>query len=107
MGIERWLTVAGFGTWIVSALPTLLRIANGHMSAGGMIVWAIAFPLFGVAFGLMCLHRPGVWQRTPVRRMLLALQAGAGLTMTATAPDVFPAATLVVVAGQLDEVTQR
>lgn len=107
MGIERWLTVAGFGTWLVSGLPTLLRIVNGQMSPGGMIVWAIAFPLFGLAFGLMCLRRPGVWQRTPVRRVLLVLQAGAGLAMTSTAPDVFPAGTLVVVAGQLDEVPPR
>ena len=107
VGIERWLTVAGFATWIVCALPTLLRIANGQMSPGGIIVWAIAFPLFGLAFGLMCLKRPGMWRRAPVRRTLLALQAGAGLAMTATAPDVFPAGTLVVVAGQLDEVPQR
>ncbi len=64
MRIERWLTVAGFVTWLVSGLPTLLRIVNGNMSAGGMIVWAIAFPLFGLAFGLMCLDRPGIWQRT-------------------------------------------
>ena len=90
MSIERWLTVAGFATWIVSGLPTLIRIANGHISPAGMIVWAIAFPLFGLAFGLICLERPGVWQRTPVRRTLLLLQAGAGLAMTATAPDVFP-----------------
>lgn len=107
MSIERWLTVAGFATWIVSGLPTLIRIANGHMSPAGMIVWAIAFPLFGLAFGLICLERPGVWQRTPVRRTLLLLQAGAGLAMTATAPDVFPAGTLVVVAAQLDEVPPR
>jgi signal transduction histidine kinase len=103
MGIQRWLTVAGFVTWLVSGLPTILRIVNGNMSPGGVIVFAIAFPLFGVAFGLICLERPGIWQRTPVRRTLIALQAGAGLAMTWTAPDVFPAGTLVVVAGQLDE----
>jgi len=107
MSIERWLTVAGYATWLVSGLPTLVRIADGRMSAGGMIVWAIAFPLFGMAFGLMCLHRPGIWHRTPVRRALLALQATAGLAMTMSTPDVFPAGTLVVVAGQLDEIPQR
>ena len=104
MNIERWLTVAGFMTWLVSGLPTLLRIVNGHMSPGGLIVWTTAFPLFGLAFGLMCLHRPGFWRRTTVRRVLLAVQAAAGLAMTGTAPDVFPAGTLVVVAAQLDEV---
>ncbi len=104
MNIERWLTVAGFMTWLVSGLPTLLRIVNGHMSPGGLIVWTTAFPLFGLAFGLMCLHRPGFWRRTTVRQVLLAVQAAAGLAMTGTAPDVFPAGTLVVVAAQLDEV---
>src|SRR4029453_12823829 len=104
MNIERWLTVAGFMTWLVSGLPTLLRILNGHMSPGGMVVWTTAFPMFGLAFGLMCLHRPGFWQRTTVRRVLLAVQAAAGLALTGIAPDVFPAGPLVVVAAQLDEV---
>jgi signal transduction histidine kinase len=107
MRIERWLTVAGFGTWIVSGLPTLLRIVNGRMEAEGLIVWAIAFPVFGLAFGLMSLEHRGIWQRQPVRLTLLALQAAAGLAMTSTASDVFPAGTLVVVAGQLDEVPPR
>jgi signal transduction histidine kinase len=107
MNIERWLTVAGLTTWLVSALPTLLRIINGNMSREGGIVWALAFPLFGIAFGAMCLHRPGVWRRPPVRLLLLVLQTLAGLAMTSAAPDIFPAATLVVVAGQLDEVPQR
>ena len=107
MGIERWLTVAGFVTWLVSGLPTLLRIANGDMSAARVIVWAIAFPLFGLAFGLICLDRPGIWQRHAVRRALIALQAAAGLAMTSTSPDVSPAGTLVVVAGQLDEFSPR
>jgi signal transduction histidine kinase len=107
MGIERWLTVAGFVTWLVSGLPTLLRITNGHMSPGNLLVWAIAFPLFGIAFGLIWLERRGIWQRTSVRRGLLGAQACAGLAMTATAPDVFPAGTLVVVAAQLDEVPPR
>lgn len=107
MRIERWLTVAGFATWLVSALPTILRIINGNMSRGGLIVWAIAFPLFGVAFGAMCFDRPGLLRRPSIRLALLGLQSVAGLAMTSTAPDIFPAATLVVVAGQLDEVPQR
>src|SRR5689334_2303606 len=107
MRIERWLTVAGVTTWIVSALPTLLRIMNGNMSARDLIVWAIAFPLFGIAFGALCLNRRGPLHRTPVRLVLLACQSFASLAMTSTAPDIFPAATLVVVAGQLDEVSPR
>jgi signal transduction histidine kinase len=107
MNTERWLTVAGFVTWLVSGVPTLLRIVNGRMSPDGLIVWAIAFPLFGIAFGLVCLERPGIWQRTSVRRGLLLAQACAGLAMTATAPDSLPAGVLVVVAAQLDEVPLR
>jgi signal transduction histidine kinase len=38
---------------------------------------------------------------------LIALQSSAGLAMTSIAPDVFPAGTLVVVAGQLDEFPPR
>jgi signal transduction histidine kinase len=107
MNIERWLTVAGFATWLVSALPTLIRIANGNITPGGMAVWTIAFLVFGLAFGLMCLDRPGPWQRRSIRHGLLLLQAAAGLAMTSAAPDVFPAGTLVVVAAQLDEVPPR
>jgi signal transduction histidine kinase len=77
------------------------------MSASGQIIWAIAFPLFGVAFGAMCLDRRGPLRRPAVRLVLLGLQSVAGLAMTSTAPDIFPAATLVVVAGQLDEVPPR
>jgi len=107
MNIERWLTVAGLMAWLVSSLPTFLRVVNGDMTTPGLVVWAIAFPLFGIAFGAMCLHRPGVWRRPPVRHVLLVVQSLAGLAMTSAAPDIFPAATLVVVAGQLDEVPQR
>jgi hypothetical protein len=49
VNVERWLTVAGFATWLVSGLPMLLRIIDGQLSSGVVMVWAIAFPLFGVA----------------------------------------------------------
>lgn len=107
MDIQRWLTAAGVMTWLVSGVPTILRIINGNLSVDRTIVFAIAFPLFGVAFGLVCLERPGIWQRQGMRRILIALQAGAGLAMTFTAPDVFPGGTLVVVAAQLDEFPPR
>ena len=107
MRSERWLTVAGFGTWIVSSLPTLYAIADGRLGSDHAILWATAFASFGLAFGLMCLHRPGPWHARPVRIALLAVESIAGLTMVASAADVFPAATLVVVAGQLDEVPSR
>jgi signal transduction histidine kinase len=90
---------------MVSALPTLYAIRDGRLSADSALVWAIAFVAFGIAFGVMCLHRPGPWHAKPLRIALLALESIAGLTMVASAADVFPAATLVVVAGQLDELS--
>ena len=107
MRTERWLTVAGFGTWMVSSLPALFAIGAGRLSSDRAIIWAIAFAGFGIAFGLMTLNRPGPWQAKPFRIALLAVESIAGLTMVASAIDVFPAATMVVVAGQLDEVTPR
>ena len=103
MRVERWLTVAGFGTWLVSALPTIATIVDGRMSPEAIAVWATAFVAFGVAFGLMCLRRPGIWHLRAVRVACLAVQTCSGLVMTASSGDVFPAVTLVVVAGQLDE----
>jgi len=107
MRTERWLTVAGFGTWMVSSLPALFAIGAGRLSSDRAIIWAIAFAGFGIAFGLMTLNRPGPWQAKPFRIALLAVESIAGLTMVASAIDVFPAATMVVVAGQFDEVTPR
>jgi signal transduction histidine kinase len=107
MRLERWLTVAGFGTWMVSALPTLYAIADGRVGITRAVVWTIAFASFGIAFGLMTLHRPGPWHAKPWRISLLAIQSIAGFVMVASARDVFPASTLVVVAGQLDEVSSR
>jgi len=107
MRTERWLTVAGFGTWMVSSLPALFAIGAGRLSSDRGIIWAVAFAVFGIAFGLMTLNQPGPWHAKPLRIALLALESIAGLTMVASAIDVFPAATLVVVSGQLDEVSSR
>ena len=107
MQSERWLIVAGFGTWLVSALPTLLRIAAGQLSRGALAVFVVAFVTFGVAFAISCLERPGPWRARTARTALLAIQAVAGLAMIRSGNDLFPAATLVVVAGQLDEVLPR
>jgi len=107
MRIERWLVVAGFGTWLVSALPAMLRIAGGRLSHGEAAVFVVAFVGFGVAFGLLCLERQGPWRARTVRTALLAMQTVAGLTMIRSGNDLFPAATLVVVAGQLDELSSR
>lgn len=107
MQADRWLTVAGFGTWVVSALPTLIAIGEGRLSPARGLLFVIAFLIFGAALGLMCLHRPGPWHDRRLRLGLLLLQALAGLTAIATSSDVIPAAMLVVVAGQLDEVSSR
>jgi len=107
MRIERWLIAAGFGTWLVSALPTMLRIAGGRLSHGALAVFVAAFVAFGVAFAIICLERPGPWRARAVRAALLAVQTVAGLAMIRSGDDLFPAATLVVVAGQLDEFSPR
>jgi signal transduction histidine kinase len=107
MRSERWLTVAGYGTWLVSALPTLFAFVDGRMSVARAAVWAISFVAFGVALGLMCVNSPGPLQRRALRVALLAVQGVAGLAMVGATQDVFPAATLVIVAGQLDEVPSR
>ena len=107
MRSERWLTVAGFVTWLLSGLPTFTRIVDGRVDRMSTVIWACAFALFGVGFGLMTLDRPGPWQRPRWRIVLLATQSIAGLAMVWSSADVFPAGTLVVVAGQLDEVSPR
>jgi signal transduction histidine kinase len=107
MRSERWLTVAGFVTWLVAGLPTFVRMADGRLTFASSVLFLSAFALFGLAFGLMVLHRPGPWQKRGWRVGLLAIQSIAGLTMVAASGDVFPASTLVVVAGQLDEVATR
>lgn len=107
MRIERWLIAAGFGTWLVSALPTILRIAGGQLSPDAVAVFVVAFVAFGVAFVINCLERPGPWRARSVRAALLVIQSVAGLTMIRSGNDLFPAATLVVVAGQLDEFSPR
>jgi signal transduction histidine kinase len=107
MRSERWLTVAGYATWLLSGLPTIARLIDGRLDARSVVIWACAFILFGVGFGLMTLHRPGPWQTRQWRITLLAVQSIAALAMVGASGDLFPAGTLVVVAGQLDEVSLR
>ena len=104
---ERWLTVAGFVTWLMSGLPMFMRIVDGRVGRASAIASFVGFAVFGVAFGLMTLFRPGPWHRRHWRVVLLAAQSVAGLAMVWASGDVFPAGTLVVVAGQLDEVPSR
>jgi signal transduction histidine kinase len=103
MRTERWLTVAGCGTWLVSAMPAFFAIADGRIRPPASLFFIAAFITFGVAFGLIV--------TCALTRLLqlamLMLQAIAGLAMVAASGDVFPAAALVVVAGQLDEVPPR
>jgi signal transduction histidine kinase len=107
MRVERWLIAAGFGTWLVSALPTMVRIADGRLSRDALAVFGVAFVAFGVAFGITCLERFRPWRARKLHVALLAVQTIAGLTMIPSGNDLFPAATLVVVAAQLDEFPPR
>jgi signal transduction histidine kinase len=92
---DTWLAAAGYLTWMASGVPAALAIADGGMSVARATAWIVAYGAFGIAFGLAC----GGRSRGP--RLLLAVQAAAGLAMVAVARDGLGGATLVVVAAQL------
>ena len=98
---ERWLEIAGFGTWLVSGLPTLMAVAAGELTGAAAALWAVAFGAFGASFTFMCADRAGRWKSRAARVLLLLVQSMAALTMVALGSDALPASTLVVVAGQL------
>jgi signal transduction histidine kinase len=92
---DTWLTAAGFVTWVASGVPAALAIADGRMSVARAAAWVVAYAAFGIAFGLACAGRRR-WLR-----LLLAVQAAAGLAIVAAARDGLGGVTLVVVAAQL------
>jgi signal transduction histidine kinase len=93
---DTWLKAAGFVTWLAGGVPVVASIAEGRMAVFDAAIWAAAFVAFGIAFGSACTERFRV--RT---RLLLVIQAAAGLTTVASSHEALGAATLVVVAAQL------
>jgi signal transduction histidine kinase len=98
---ERWLELAGFLTWVVSGVPTLLAIRAGELRGPAAALWGAAFVAFGLAFAVMCSDRGASWKTRPRRLLLLTVQSTSALIMVGIGFDALPAATLVVVAGQL------
>src|SRR5262245_60062370 len=100
MNAAFWLRIAGYLTWLVCGVPGFLDILGGVMRPSHAITWAIAFPLFGIAFTL-CVRRPLLSRGTSL--LLLAVQSIAGLTLVWATRDGLAGATLVVTAAQLHD----
>jgi signal transduction histidine kinase len=101
MNAALWLKIAGYLTWLVCGVPGFLDIVAGAMRPAHALVWAIAFPLFGIVFTLS-VSRPIRSRRTSL--LLLAAQSLAGLALVWATRDGLAGATLVVAAAQLHDV---
>jgi len=101
MQTRLWLRLAGYLTWLACGIPGFVSIVNGEMTTPPVVAWAIAFPLFGVAFAA-CDRRFATRHRTRVA--LLIVQSACGLVLVWATRDGLPAATLVVVAAELRDV---
>jgi signal transduction histidine kinase len=98
-----WLRVAGYLTWIVCSIPGIVALIGGRMSTAQGAAWAASFAAFGLAFTL-CSRRFRLFSARPALISLIAAQSTAGLMLVWTSGDGMPAATLVVVAAELQAV---
>lgn len=102
---ERWLQVAGIGTWMATVLPALAGVADGRMRGWPLGAWAAASLGFLVAFCVFC-WSPAARRRRAVAAALLFAQAVSSLAMVSLTRDGLASGILlVVVAGQLQWVT--
>lgn len=98
---ERWLQMAGIGTWTAATLPVLVAAVRGRMGGWVLAVWAVAAAVYLAGFAAIS------WSAAPRRRRavaiaLLVAQSCAALVMvTASRDGVIGGALLVVVAGEL------
>lgn len=99
MSAESWMRIAGVTTWLLSAVPAILRLWSGRLPGVPALIWLVAFAAFGVAFWVHA--RPCTRCSRRLAVVLLGVQSAAGLTMVAITRDTLPAATLVIVAAQL------
>jgi signal transduction histidine kinase len=101
MRTESWLRAAGIGTWIICGLPTAIRIGTGNLgSPSALVVWAIAFSAFGLAFWLNT--DPALRCRpSSFRAPFLVVQTVAASVLLVLTRQNVPAAMFVIVAGQL------
>lgn len=97
---ERWLLVAGLGTWIAAAVPTVLGWWGGGVSAAAMASWSAAALAFLAAFGLSIVVPAARTRRW--RLAALLVQTLTALAMVRLGSDVMAAGVLLVmVASQL------
>jgi signal transduction histidine kinase len=98
---ERWLQVAGFGTWGATVIPAVAGVLDGRLSGGRLALWSCAAAVFLGAFAGFTRNWPAC--RPPFSAAsLLALQTVATLAMVGAGRDTLAAGVLlVVVAGQL------
>jgi signal transduction histidine kinase len=94
---ERWMRLAGLGTWVVAAVPTALAIARGDVDASRAVGFAVAALAFVAAFSA-CPARRGAALGA------LVAQSLAAIAMVWLGNDLTSAAMFVVVATQLPEV---
>ena len=100
MNTTRWLSVAGFVTWIAAGMPAMVAISAGRINGGSLLVWVAGFIAFGVAFGAMCFGRFG---RLGTVRTLVVIQSIAAAMMVSVTRDGVAGATMVVAAAQIVE----
>lgn len=100
MNTTRWLSVAGFVTWIAAGMPAMVAISAGRISGGPLVVWVVGFIAFGAAFGTMCFGRTRSLAKA---RTLVAIQSIAGAMMVSVTRDGVAGATMVVAAAQIVE----
>ena len=98
---ERWLQLAGFGTWAAATIPAVAALLDGRLTGERWLAWGLASLAFLLAFSGICWSSV-VRQRRIVAIGLLLLQSISALIMVRSSHDsVVAAALLVVVAGQL------
>lgn len=102
---ERWLQVAGIGTWMATVLPALAAAASGGLHGWPLVAWGAASLGFLAAFVAFC-RLPAARTRRPVSVALLLVQAVCVLAMVSLTRDGLASGILlVVIAGQLQWVT--
>ncbi len=101
MNPDRWLRIAGVGTWAATAIPAVAGVSSGRLVGWALVWWAAASIVFVAAFSGMC-WVASVRQSRGASLAMLVAQVAAALIMVGVGQDGLAAQVLlVVVAGQL------
>ena len=101
----RWAHAAAIATWLICALPPLVRFTEGTFGGWPAFGFAAAFVVFGLAL-VPVLYPPRRLTAGPVHLLLVGIQTIAGLVMIAISGVYLRGsgatpATLVIVAAEL------